>query len=193
MTASPTTATPVALDDYVATVRDLFQRHNGERDTLVREISPLMERFLWTDDLLDPQYELAVEGARTRWIYHSAEDGSLQIYMVEFTPHTPTPVHDHTTWGLIGIWGGQQLTRRYERLDDGSVDGRAELRLTHDEVYERGVVYPLVPPTDIHQIETVSPTSSFSLHVLGLEFNNVDRHVFDVETGTVSPFSGKHM
>lgn len=193
MTATPATETPYAIMDFVAAVQEIFASSGGDQETIVREVTPLMERVLWTDGLLQPEYELQVEGARTRWVYHSAADGGLQVYMVEFTPHTPTPVHDHTTWGLIGIWGGAQQTRRYTRLDDGSVDGRAELQLTHDEVYERGVVYPLVAPADIHQIETVSAESSYSLHVLGLEFNNVDRHVFDVEAGTVSPFSGKHM
>ena len=50
----------------------------------------------------------------------------------------------------------------------------AELRLIGEDVLERGSVYPLLPPNDIHRIETVGEfdgvTRSTFLLFLGLFF-----------------------
>ena len=48
----------------------------------------------------------------------------LLVYGVVFRKGRPTPVHDHVTWGLIGVYSGEQRTSRYYRRDDGVVPGR---------------------------------------------------------------------
>ena len=113
--------------------------------------------------------------------------------MVEFAPGQPTPVHDHVTWGLIGVCGGRQRTARYERTDDGADPYHAELEMLSDEVLERGAVYPLLPPNDIHRIETVGDSPSYSLHVLGVDLGRQKRNIFDVETGQVTAVDGRGM
>jgi predicted metal-dependent enzyme (double-stranded beta helix superfamily) len=94
---------------------------------------------------------------------------------------------------LIGVCGGKQRTARYERVDDGSDPSRAELRLLSDEVLERGAVYPLLPPNDIHRIETVGSAPSYSLHVLGVDLGRQKRHIFDIATGAVIAVDGRGM
>ena len=114
----------------------------------------------------------------------------MQVYVVEFAPGKPTPVHDHVTWGLIGVAGGEQHTMRYERVDDANDPTHADLRPVLDAVLTRGAVYPLLPPNDIHRIETVGDTPSYSLHVLGVDLGRQQRNIFDVETGKVTVVDG---
>lgn len=54
-----------------------------------------------------------------------------------------------------------------------------------DSVLEPGAVYPVLPPDDIHRIETVGQEPSYSLHVLGTNLSQQHRHIFDPESGTV--------
>ena len=181
------------VETFVGDAQRILSSANGDRERVVRELTPLVEQVVWDDGLFDERYHAAPEGGRPRFLHHSAPDGSLQVYVVEFAPGNPTPVHDHVTWGLIGVCGGQQRTQRYERVDDGSQPARAELRLLSDSVLERGAVYPLLPPNDIHRIETVGSQPSYSLHVLGVDLARQHRRIFDVETGGVTEVDGRGM
>jgi predicted metal-dependent enzyme (double-stranded beta helix superfamily) len=188
---SATTTYPVA--DFVADAKAIMGRPSATREDIVTELTPLVERIVWNDELLDARYRAEPENGRARFVHHLASDGSLQIYVVEFAPGMPTPVHDHVTWGLIGVCGGRQSTLRYRRLDDLSDPHRAELELIQDAVLERGAVYPLLPPHDIHRIATEGDTPSYSLHVLGADLAAQTRRIFDPETGKIETVHGRGM
>jgi len=181
------------IDAFIDDALGILRAHGNDRAAVVRALTPLTERVVWDDGLFDEQHRAEPENGRPRYLYHQEPDGSLQVYVVEFAPGQPTPVHDHVTWGLIGVCGGAQRTARYARVDDGAASGRAELRLISDEVLTRGAVYPLLPPDDIHRIETVGDTPSYSLHVLGVDLGRQRRHIFDVEHSTVTEVEGRGM
>lgn len=181
------------IQDFVADARRVMAECGDDRERVIERLRPLVERVVWDDGLFDERYRAEPESGRPRHVYYRAPDGSLQIYMVEFAPGQPTPVHDHVTWGLIGVCRGKQRTTRYRRLDDGSQPGRAVLEAFEDTVLERGAVYRLLPPYDIHRIETVGQEPSYSLHVLGANLSRQHRHIFDPESGTVEAVSGRGM
>lgn len=181
------------IDQFVEDAKTVLAGADGNRELVVDELTPLVEKVLWDDGLFDEKYRAEPENGRPRYSYFHADDGSLQVYVVEFAPGMPTPVHDHVTWGLIGTCGGKQLTHRYERIDDGSQTGKAELKLISESVLERGSVYSLLPPNDIHRIESIDGVPSYSLHVLGADLGRQHRNIFDVETGEVTAVSGRGM
>jgi predicted metal-dependent enzyme (double-stranded beta helix superfamily) len=188
-----TTTERYTIAAFVDDARRILSAHGDDRQRVVRELAPLTERVVWDDGLFDERHRAEPENGRPRYLYHNAPDGSLQVYVVEFAPGEPTPVHDHVTWGLIGVCRGAQRTTRYERVDDGTRPGQAELRLIQDAVLTRGAIYPLLPPNDIHRIETVGDEPSYSLHVLGVDLSRQRRHIFDVEHGTVTDVEGRGM
>jgi predicted metal-dependent enzyme (double-stranded beta helix superfamily) len=58
--------------------------------------------------------------------------------------------HDHgEAWVLYGVLDGTESLERYDRLDDGSKPGHAEIKLTSVATGSQGKV-DLVPPHDIH-------------------------------------------
>lgn len=181
------------IDAFVQDAKRVLAAAAGDRQRVVTELTPLVEQVVWDDGLFDPRYRAEPENGRPRYLYHQEPGGALQIYVVEFAPGMPTPVHDHVTWGLIGVCGGQQRTTRYQRVDDGSDPEHADLRLIEETVYSRGSVYPLLPPNDIHRIETVGKAPSYSLHVLGADLSRQHRHIFDVESGSVTAVDGRGM
>ncbi len=181
------------ISQFVEDAKRVVGSAAGDRQRVVDELKPLVEKVVWDDGLFDERYRAEPENGRPRYLYHTQPDGALQVYVVEFAPGMPTPVHDHLTWGLIGVCGGAQKTARYQRLDDGSEPSHADLRVIDENVYERGVVYPLLPPNDIHRIETIGDTPSYSLHVLGVDLSRQHRNIFDVESGQVTPVEGRGM
>src|SRR5262249_39460352 len=104
-------------------------------------------------------------------------------------PGVATPVHDHLAWGLVGIYRGAQDETVYRRVDDGREPDRATLEITKHQTLKRGEYYTLLPPLDdIHFVQTVSETTSISIHLLANDTACVWRHRFDPSSGTVSPF-----
>ncbi len=178
------------IEAFVEDARRVLGEAGGDRERVVRELQPLVEQVLWDDGLFDEKYRAEPEGERPRYVYYREPDDALQVYVVEFAPGMPTPVHDHVTLGLIGTCGGLQHTRRYERVDDGADPHHARLRLIEDTVLGRGAVYPLLPPNDIHSIETVGDAPSYSLHVLGVDLRRQKRNIYDCDSGEVEEQCG---
>ena len=110
-----------------------------------------------------------------------------------FRPEFPTPVHDHVTWGLIGVYSGTQRTTRYRREDDGATPGHCRVTEVADELLTHGATYPLLPPDDIHRIEVVSAEPGLSVHVLGADLNRQRRRIFDVDAGRCEEVEGVSM
>jgi predicted metal-dependent enzyme (double-stranded beta helix superfamily) len=85
-----------------------------DREAAVRELEPLLRRALGGPGWTDPEFAAELDGRRG-YEYYRNQDSSLQVYGVLFRQGRPTPVHDHVTWGLIGVYSGEQRTTRYWR------------------------------------------------------------------------------
>ena len=187
------TAIDYSMEQFIEDATRIIQESGEDGATATARLAPLVEKATWLDGLLDESKRVPPESGRSRFYHYRAPDESLLVYVVEFVPGMPTPVHDHVNWGLIGVCGGKQLTTIYERLDDGRDPDRAELKLIDHRVRERGSVHSLVAPRDIHRLETVGDEPSYSLHVIGGNLTRAQRHIFDVETGAVTPVTGQRM
>ncbi len=99
------------------------------------------------------------------------------------------PPHNHTTWAVIvGVYG-DELNRFYQRTDDASKEGYAELEETGSFVvrHGNGVVFL---PDDIHAISTDDPEPTVHLHMYGLALDHLhERLVFDQVGKTVKTMS----
>ncbi|MCH7884418.1 MAG: hypothetical protein IIC01_04130, partial [Planctomycetes bacterium] len=66
------------------------------------------------------------------------------------TPGRKGGIHDHAqAWVLYGLLDGTETLERYDRVDDGSKPGDAEVKLTSAPQGPPGQA-DLVPPYDIH-------------------------------------------
>lgn len=89
------------------------------------------------------------EGHKNLLLYEDPDYG-FAINAVVRTPNRKGGIHDHAhAWTAYGLLDGVEKLERYSRLDDGSKEGYAELKL--DSVSESGPgTVDLVPPFDIH-------------------------------------------
>jgi 3-mercaptopropionate dioxygenase len=186
---------PYGVRELVRDARRIMESPGGveDREAVVAQVEPLLRRALGGPGWTDPAFAAAMEGGRRGFEYHQSPDGSLFVYGVLFRHGRPTPVHDHVTWGLIGVYSGEQRTVRYLRRDDGSTPGRCSVELLADEILTHGATYRLLPPHDIHSIEVVSPGEGLSIHVLGADLRRQRRRIFDVPAGTCEEVEGVTM
>ena len=181
-----------SMGHFIEDVQRIMSSGNN-RPTIVEQIEPLLQRVMLRDDLLQESLKMEMGDGRYSYTFFRMEDESLAITAPAFLPGRPTPVHDHLTWGVIGVYSGQQKTTRYLRIDHEESKGAAELELYSDEVLTRGATYPLLPPDDIHRIEALGDDPGISIHVLGTDLRHQKRHVFNPEDGTVEDWNGGSM
>ena len=119
------------------------------------QVEPLLRRLLADPDLKGQSRDWPVcrhrdDGRAENLLLYEDPDYGFVINGLIKGPGDRTPIHDHAhLWTLYGVLEGSETIDRYERLDDGSKEGYAELRKTRDFVVGPGDV-DLVPPWQIH-------------------------------------------
>jgi predicted metal-dependent enzyme (double-stranded beta helix superfamily) len=126
--------------------------------------------------------ESGMGGGIGQWLLFRAQDRSLCLFSLVVPPGSMTPVHDHLTWGLIGLYRGNQDEEFYRPTAEG-------LALTRRRRLEPGDFYRLIPPRDdVHRVRTTSDFTSVSIHLLASDTGCSLRHTYDEVSGEARPF-----
>lgn len=178
--------------DLAAFTRDLdaiVDEHAQDDAALVRRVKPLLERLLADPAALAERYAVPAAQGSVQYLLHRHPGDAYTVVAVVFPEDYSTPVHDHTTWGLVGVWRGEEREERFVRVDDGARPEHATLRPAGMVFNTPGMVTWLVPPDqEIHRIKNVAPHPSVSIHVYGGNLNGKLRHRFDLDSGEVKEF-----
>jgi len=187
-----TSSTVYSIDAFIEDAARIM-RSSQDRRQIVDDLRPLLERLMRNPGLLEERFRREGANGLYRYHFYEAPDASLTINAPAFLKGRPTPIHDHLTWGLIGVYSGRQLTTRYRRVDDTGEPGTTRLEVIENEVLGPGAVYPLLPPDDLHRIETVSDEPGISIHVLGADLRRQRRNVYEPVRWIVREVEGESM
>ena len=116
------------------------------------------------------------------------EDDRYALYLSVGRKGRETPPHNHTTWAVIVGMSGEEENRIYARSDDGSVDGKADLKQIDSRILraDDGLAYM---PDAIHSIHVISDEPTRHFHMYGTALHALpDRVQFDTEAGEYSHF-----
>lgn len=181
-----------ALREFGHTLDELVRRCTSgshvDSQVIVDEINPYFVTLIADISWLDKQFwRPAGEREIAAYLVAAASDESWTLLSVVFPPGATTPIHDHLTWGLVGVVQGVETEVRYERLDDGMRAGFARLRQAGIAENGPGAVSHIVPPDrEIHQIRNQSDLPSCSIHLYGGNLEKMVRHQYDLESNTVT-------
>jgi predicted metal-dependent enzyme (double-stranded beta helix superfamily) len=127
----------------------------------------------------------STEGYKNLLLYIDPE-WHFAINAVVRAPGRTGSVHDHAdAWVLYGVLDGSERLERYERIDNGSRPGYAQVRLATVTTGTQGKV-DLVPPHAIHA-EQGGPTRSVAviLRSQRLGEGTILQHTYDPKANTV--------
>ena len=174
-----------ALDTFIANATAPTRR-SAEPADCVMAVAPLMlELIERASGFLEPQHYRSDPNHYARNLVYDAPDASLSLYTLVWLPGQWTPVHDHGSWGVVGVLEGVLEERNYVRLspDQGADEG---IQLVRGGVIllGKGAVTSFVPNPDhihitgvLHERERV-----VSLHLYGRMMNSFN--TYDIAAGT---------
>ena len=177
--------TDYTVDAFIADCRRRA-RDNPDPADCVIAITPLMRRLLVGGrGFLTPAHFREGADHYARNAVHIADDGALSLFALVWRPGQWTPVHDHGTWGVVGVLRGVLEERNFIRTDhdDARDDGIVLLR-GGIVLLAEGSVSTFVPnPDHIHKTGVPEDRElTVSLHLYGRKLSSF--HVYDVEAGT---------
>jgi len=177
-----------SIAQLVADLKAIRAQAKDEREILNRA-RPLARRAaLAKDSWLEPRmYEADPEQGFGVHLLHEEPDHTLAIFAVSWLPGRGTPPHDHGTWAVVAGVDGPELNRFFERVDDRSRPGHAEVKKSGEKVFGVGDVVAM-PTGGIHVVWNESDQVSLSLHIYGKHINFTGRSQYDPEKQTETPF-----
>jgi predicted metal-dependent enzyme (double-stranded beta helix superfamily) len=112
----------------------------------------------------------------SRYLYY---DGEIYISFDHLPKGKYVPPHDHGVWEAMGIYSGQLNHALFERKDDGTKEGFADLEMLDDRMLETGDMMMVAPPSEIHSF-TALTDDTWSVTIVGGHYKP-DRNYFDPE------------
>ena len=171
--------TNYSLSQFIDDLRSITAATADERE-LLRQVAPLAERLAASASLKnEPAVHSEVEKGFSFNLLHEEPDHSLAVALLSWLPSGATLPHNHGTWGIVVGLDGAEKNIFWQRLDDGSRAGYAELARVGEMDCVLGQAVVLPSPT-IHSVENTTERPSLSLHVYGKNVYYTGRSQFDV-------------
>jgi predicted metal-dependent enzyme (double-stranded beta helix superfamily) len=157
-----TTRLPV-FDKFIGDLRAVWAAEPDNQSRMERA-KLLLEQLVKDETLrIHSARWPSTEGHKNLLLYVDPQYGFV-INGVVRVPGRKGSVHDHAdAWVLYGVLDGTESLERYDRIDDGSRPGYAEVKLASVTTGSQGKV-DLVPPHAIHA-EQGGPTRSVAIIV----------------------------
>jgi predicted metal-dependent enzyme (double-stranded beta helix superfamily) len=146
--------------------------HDAER--LIDEPHAIADRLgdlLAADGWLAPEHQLGSRDGYRQHLLHVSESRRLSVVALVWLPGQQTPIHDHVSWCVVGVYRGVERETRYRLVER---PGRP-LLVPVDTIDARaGHVEALVPPEEnIHSVAASGPGKTISIHVYGADIERL--------------------
>ncbi|HSH89576.1 MAG TPA: cysteine dioxygenase family protein [Ramlibacter sp.] len=185
--------TSPALETFISQAAARTRMHSEPADCVLA-IAPLMLDLVErADTFLEPRHFRSDPDHYARNLVYDAPDAGLSLYVLVWSPGQWTPVHDHGSWGVVGVLEGVLEERNYVRLSpDRGADEGIELARGGVILLGRGAVTSFVPNPDHIHVTGVPDKRprAVSLHLYGRTMN--DFNTYDVAMGTRQRINVKH-
>ena len=176
------------ISDLVADLRRITSETTDEHQILSR-VRPLARRAALSRDVWLEKRFYAADPDQGFGLHmlHEEPDHTLAIFAVSWLPNRGAPPHNHGTWAVVVGVDGPEKNVFFERADDGSHPGYAELKKIGEKIFDFGEVVA-IPNGGLHSVWNETTSVSVSLHIYGKHLNHTGRSQFDLEKQTETPF-----
>jgi predicted metal-dependent enzyme (double-stranded beta helix superfamily) len=181
-----TQAVHPSVQAFIDDVKQILAEH-GDGDAGLARVADRMREMVHDPDLTRD------DGAPVGNVHHGrqspplyTDDTGLTLVRARFDPDHNTPIHNHFTWGVVGVYRGTDQYQVWRRLDDGDGAGYAEVEMVEEKVLKPGDVEIIPhPPQDIHAQQGAGE-DTFEFVLFGTNAMTGPRLYFDPEAKTAT-------
>ena len=173
------------FDRFIADLRAIWASETEDQRRMERA-RPLLQTLVMDNTLKEHSAGWPSTEGRKNLLLYVDPDYAFVINGVVRVPGRTGSVHDHAdAWVLYGVLDGSESLERFERVDDGSKPGHAEIKLASVTTGSQGKV-DLVAPRAIHA-EQGGPARSVAIIVRSQKLGEgtVLQHQYDRAANTV--------
>ncbi len=168
------------LEQFCGETRDILKADQGDdgREQIRQNLEKLLANEAFVAANCGPDAE---RGIHT--LYHD-EETDFHVLAHIYENGTESPPHDHgPSWAIYGqaVLNTDMIV--WDRKDDGSVEGNAEVEPAERYTLEPGMV-GVFHPGQIHSIKF--PTGARFVRVTGTDLNTVAQARYDLKNNSVS-------
>ena len=174
------------IRNFISDAESTVRRSKNESDIL-RHMKPLLERLVSSGDSVPIDAFKPRQDRFAMNLIHLPTDKAFSIIGGVWIPGQTTPIHDHLTWALIGVYSGEEREALFRRTDDKSDTKRAKLQLVSEKKNGKGHV-TVLGQSGIHRVDNPFSNPAHSIHVYGRDIGPAERHSYDPVTGEISKF-----
>jgi 3-mercaptopropionate dioxygenase len=132
-------------------------------------IGARLRALLEQDGWLAPEHRVPDADRYRQHLLHVSPCRRLSIVALVWLPGQRTPIHDHVSWCVVGVYEGHEEETRYRVVESG---GRRFLQAVGTIEAHPGHVEVIVPSEeeeDIHRVTAVGDGPTVSIHVYGAD------------------------
>lgn len=173
------------FDKFIADLRTIWAAESDDGARMAKA-KPMLESLVKDPTLKTHSAHWPSTEGRKNLLFYVDPDYHFVINGVVRVPGRTGSIHDHAdAWVLYGVLDGTESLERFDRVDDGSRPGYAEVKLNSVTTGSQGKV-DLVPPRAIHA-EQGGPTRSVAVIVRSQKLGEgtVLQHRYNRETNIV--------
>jgi predicted metal-dependent enzyme (double-stranded beta helix superfamily) len=132
--------------------------------------------LLAEDGWLAPEHRLADRRSYRQHLLYVAPERTVSIVALVWLPGQTTPIHDHVSWCVVGVYEGRERETRYRAVERGGARwlepaGTVDALPGHVEVLTPDI-------EDIHMVTAVGDRPTISIHVYGADIERLGTSVY---------------
>ncbi len=175
-----------SLNEFLEDSEAVVRNHSAESETLLH-LKPILERLIQTPSSVPSDAFASRQDRFAMNLLHMPKDKAYSVIGGVWMPGQTTPIHDHLTWALIGIFDGEEREALYRRTDNRTNPKFAKLEKVSEQTNGPGHV-TVLGQAGIHRVDNVSEKVATSIHVYGRDIGRAERHSYDPLTGEIGRF-----
>jgi 3-mercaptopropionate dioxygenase len=174
------------LQDFTQDVDRIVREYPSESEILLH-LKPALEKLVGSPGSVPTEAFTPRKDRFAMNLLQMPDDEAYSIIGGVWHPGQTTPIHDHLTWALIGVYEGEEREALFRRLDDGSNPKIAKIQQVSERVNKKGHV-TVLGHSGIHRVDNISLKPTTSVHIYGRDIGNAERHSYDPVTGEIGRF-----
>ncbi|MEM1253142.1 MAG: cupin [Cyanobacteria bacterium P01_H01_bin.21] len=169
---------------FLTDLEDILADENDDA-VRVQKITPLVRQLLTSSYWLQMEYDQPSPktGWSVKFLYREYEF-PLTVQMVAWAPGQVSTIHNHATWGIVALIGGEEKNHLWRRSP--VTDKPHRLESAGEQILVPGDIIGFTPGA-IHQVEPIGDEPTVSFNLYGVT-NYKNRYEYNVNAETAKLF-----